>query len=196
MPRWLAIALLGFLIVAGPAAIASAQAPPRSPQEETGRKVLEALRRELMLVDETLQMQVARGALAPQEAEQQLKARCDAMLKVPIARAGLDAIIAAQLKEADLYFAFVQAAVSAGDARWPQQVPAETYRTLSKTRLAEARQGYAKQMAAGQDPALDLAVAYQWLARSRGAPGPAPTPFDKIEADVARVLPQTWKTSD
>jgi hypothetical protein len=149
---------------------------------DTGLRVRALLERELMLVDERLQMQALDGTLAGGDAPSQLNAAAQQLLGAPISDAAQNTILADQTTAAQTFFAYVDGAIGrSSDSGW---------RTFAGGRMAEIRADYADAMVKGLDPGPQLSDAYVILARSRGVQGrEAATPFDNAEADADRVLP-------
>jgi len=189
-------------IVLGAALLCSAVAPalaqtsdPLLERGETAALKLAAvslvLTRELMLYDETLRMRVVRVALAPSAADAALKSRAGEAARQRLGQLDRAQLRTEQRKEAVQYFAFIDAAMTAGSARWPTDRPTATYQELGRDLLVRARTDYNNALARNEDPGLALAAAYRVLAWTRGAgPGSAvETPFDTTYDRVRAALP-------
>jgi hypothetical protein len=158
--------------------------PPANPLGaiDVGLRVRDLVERELMLIDERLQMQTLDGTLAGGDAGTQLKASAQRLLGEPIKRETLDGIVKDQQGAAQTFFGYVDAAIAKSpDAGWS---------SFAAGRMREIRADYANDMVEGLDPAPDLSNAYEMLARSRGvATSPIVTPFDNAQSDADQVLP-------
>jgi hypothetical protein len=158
------------------------------------------LTRELMIYDETLRMRVVRVALAPSAADAALKSRAAEAARQRLGQLDRSALRTEQRKEAAQYFAFIDAAMTSGSARWPTDRPTATYQMLGRDLLARARTDYNNALARNEDPGLALAAAYRVLAWTRGAgPGsgvetPFDTTYDRVRAAMPGLPPQPAAT--
>jgi hypothetical protein len=158
--------------------------PPANPLGaiDVGLRVRDLVERELMLIDERLQMQALDGTLAGSDAAAQLKSSAQQLLGEPIKRETLDGIVKDQQAAAQTFFGSVDAAIAkSSDAHWS---------SFAAGRMREIRTDYANDMVQGLDPAPDLSSAYEMLARARGVQGsPIVSPFDNAQSDADQVLP-------
>jgi len=149
---------------------------------DVGLRVRTLVERELMLVDERLQMQALDGTLAGGDAASQLSGEAQRLLDAPVSEATLDGIVQEQQGAAQTFFAFVDAAV-AHSSDGP-------FQSLGAGRMREIRADYATAITKGFDPGPELTSAYAVLARARGAPSTGiVSPFDNAEADAEPLLP-------
>ena len=179
----------GFALVVALAVLAAACSGPASPPQtadqqtvDTGVRAWFLVERELMLVDERLQMQATDGALAGGDAVAQLKFAAQTLLNQPISRTTLDAVVQNQQTAAQAFFTFVDAAVA--------QAADPGFRTRAAARMTQIRADYADAIKRGVDPGPALSSAYDVLALARGVQTDTIiSPFDNAQADADALLP-------
>ncbi len=151
---------------------------------DLGLRVRALAERELMLVDERLQMQALDGTIAGADVSGQLNAAAQQLLATRVRDAAPDQIVNDQKAATGPFFGLVDITIDhSTDPQW---------RAFAAGRMVEIRHDYADAITKGLDPGPELSSAYVMLARSRGVTGPeGPTPFDNAQADADKRLPDS-----
>lgn len=141
---------------------------------------LSSLHSHLLVYDRVLQMQVARGALASEQAAALLQQRAEDLAKGAVTA---DAQAEEERQEASVFFdAIEQAAANAPD--WPSAQPPDYYSALVSVILERVRAEYAAASAEGKDTSESLDDAYRALALTRGEETPSASPFADPDARI------------
>jgi hypothetical protein len=179
-----AVAAVALCLLAGACSKPPSQLQGDAATVDLALQVRGLIDRELMLVDERLEMQALDGTVAASDVAPQLSSASQQLLGAPISDAARDTIVSDQKAAAQTFFGYVDAAIArSADPQW---------RAVAAGRMGEIRADYSDAMTKGLDPGPELSSAYVMLARSRGVQaGAAATPFDNAQADADRVLPSS-----
>jgi hypothetical protein len=148
---------------------------------------LTKIRQQLLVYDRVLEMKVARGALTPEQATNQLLQRAEDLAKGTVtAKAQEDE----EQQEAKLFFDAIDQAAN-GSPHWPALQSPAYYHALVGAILTRVRAEYADRLTAHLSTAQALDDAYRALALTRGQEHLEATPFSSPDS---RVFARHWSS--